>query len=53
MTKEQFKAESSYRVSMDVVGSMLKNGLLTKKEYDKIDTIMLKKYQPILGSLQV
>ncbi|MCI8403298.1 MAG: hypothetical protein HFG29_10735 [Eubacterium sp.] len=53
MTKEQFKAESSYRVSMAVVGSMLKNGLLTKKEYDKIDTIMLKKYQPILGSLQV
>ena len=41
MTKEQFKAESSYRVSM-----------LTKKEYDKIDTIMLKKYQPPVAGLR-
>ena len=52
MTKEQFKAESSYRVSMAVVGSMLKNGLLTKKEYDKIDTIMLRKYQPPIARLR-
>lgn len=52
MTKEQFKAESSYRVSMAVVGSMLKNGILTKKEYDKIDTIMLRKYQPPVAGLQ-
>lgn len=52
MTKEQFTAEKNYCVSMCIVKSMLNNELLTKQEYKKIDTIMLKKYQPILSGLQ-
>lgn len=52
MTHEQMKAESSYRISMNMAKSMLEQGFLTKAEYAKIDTIMLKKYAPILGSLR-
>ena len=53
MTQEQFKGESNYRLSMSIAKTMLEEGLLTKQEYDKIDTIMLRKYRPILGSLRV
>ena len=52
MTTEQLTAERDYRLSMSIVHSMLKDGLLTKKEYHKIDTIMTKKYEPILGNYQ-
>ena len=52
MTHEQMQAESSYRISMNMAKSMLNQGLLTKAEYAKIDTIMLKKYAPILGTLR-
>ena len=52
MTCEQIQAESSYRISMSMAKSMLEQGLLTKAEYTKIDTIMLKKYAPILGTLR-
>ena len=51
MTSEQLKDESSYRVSMAIAKSMLSRKLITSKEYAKIDTIMLKKYRPVLGSL--
>ncbi len=52
MTTEQLKAESSYKVSMNMAKAMLGQGLLTKAEYAKIDTIMLKKYRPILSALR-
>ena len=52
MTTEQFTAERDYRLSMSIISTMLKNGLLTKKEYKKIDTIMTEKYKPILGNYQ-
>ncbi len=51
MTGEQLKGESSYRVSMTIAKSMFKRGLITSKEYAKIDTIMKRKYRPIIGSL--
>lgn len=51
MTNEQFEAESHYQAAISIVKSMLKNDLITPQEYNKINTIMLKKYQPILGGL--
>ena len=51
MTAEQFKAEKDYRTAMGIANSMLKQGILTKAEYGKFNTIMLKKFSPILGSL--
>ena len=52
MTKEQFQGEVNYRISMNIAARFLKKGLITEREYAKIDTIMLKKYEPILGSLR-
>lgn len=51
MTAEQFKAEKDYRTAMGIADAMLKQGILTKAEYGKFNTIMLKKFSPILGSL--
>ena len=51
MTPEQFKAEKDYRTAMGIADTMLKQGILTKAEYNKFDTIMTNKYKPILGSL--
>lgn len=51
MINEQFEAEKEYAVRMSITRTMLKMGLITKSEYDKIDTKFLKKYKPIFGSL--
>ena len=51
MTSEQFESEKEYQVRMSIMRTMLKMGLITKSEYDKIDTKFLKKYKPIFGSL--
>ena len=51
MTSEQFESEKEYQARISIVKTMLKLGLITKSEYDKIDTKFLKKYSPIFGSL--
>lgn len=51
MTSEQFESEKEYQSRMSIMKTMLKMGLITKSEYDKIDTKFLKKYSPIFGSL--
>ncbi|MHB1453910.1 MAG: SHOCT domain-containing protein [Saccharofermentanales bacterium] len=51
MTKEQFNREKSYRISLSLAKTMLAQSLITKAEYTKIDTMLLDKYQPILGGL--
>jgi len=37
MTKEQFEREKNYQVSRSIVKSMLNSGVITEKEYEKID----------------
>ena len=51
MTKEQFKREKNYQTSRSVVKSMLDNGLITEKEYKKIDTKLVGRYRPVIGSI--
>ena len=51
MTKEQFRAERLYQMSLSIAKTMLRNGAISKEEYSEIDTILLRKYQPILGTL--
>lgn len=41
----------AYRTSMSLAAEMLSEGILTEKEYDKIDRIIAKKYSLSLGSL--
>ena len=46
-----FNAEKLYQVTMTIAKSMLTKGIITNKEYAVIDTKMLEKYRPILGTL--
>ena len=52
MSKEELHNDMLYHAAISMAKSMLEQGFLTKAEYAKIDTIMLKKYAPILGSLR-
>ncbi len=51
MSKEQFEREKNYRVSLSIAKSMLKKGIITEQDYCKIDTMLIAKYRPIIGSL--
>ena len=51
MSEEQFRAERLYRMSLSIAKTMLKKGIITKDEYSEIDTILLQKHRPILGTL--
>lgn len=52
MTAEQFEREKSYGASLSLAKTLLSKGLLTEKEYAKIDTILKGKYRPIIGGLR-
>ncbi len=51
MSKEDFRNEKLYQTTMHIARKMLKEGLISEEEYRKIDTIFLKKYKPVFGSL--
>ena len=52
MTHEQFEREKNYQVSRAITKSMLSKGLITTKDYKKIDTMIIAKYNPVIGSLR-
>jgi len=51
MTEMQFQAEKRYQVALSIANSLLEKELITKEEYAAINTILLEKYRPILGTL--
>lgn len=51
MNNKQFEAEKDYQASMLCFRQMLESGKITQEEYQQIDTILLNKYRPLLGSL--
>ena len=51
MTKEEFKNEKLYQTTMHIARKMLKEGIISEKEYNQIDAIFLEKYKPVLGKL--
>ena len=51
MTPKQFETEKEYQSRMSIIRSILKLGLITKSEYNKINTKFLEKYSPIFGSI--
>ena len=51
MNEDQFEREKLYQATMNMFRSMLKNGLITEEQYAIIDTKMLEKYRPLLGTL--
>ncbi|MCI9560415.1 SHOCT domain-containing protein [Candidatus Ventrimonas sp. KK005] len=51
VSEEQFRAERLYLMSLSVAESMLQKGIISEDEYSEIDTILLEKYRPTLGTL--
>lgn len=51
MSKLEFQREKLYRIALSIAKSMLKNALISEEEYRQIDTILLEKYKPTLGTL--
>lgn len=51
MTKEQFEREKNYSAAMAVARAMLSKGLISEKDYRRIDTIYKAKYRPVIGAL--
>ena len=51
MTEIQFQAEKRYQVAISMAKALLEKGLLTQEEYAVIDTKLLEKFQPALGTL--
>ncbi len=51
MSEKEFRAELLYRMSLSVARNLLQNGIITKDEYQQIDTLLLKKHRPVLGTL--
>ena len=52
MSEKQFEAELNYQAAIEIADGFRKRGLLTEEEYHQIDTILLKKFRPFLGSLR-
>lgn len=52
MNDKQFNSELEYQIRMCIMRKMLKNQAITEQEYKKIDEGLIKKYNPILGSLK-
>ena len=50
MNKE-WNNEFQYQITMSLVRQLKENGTISDNEYKQIDTIMLEKYKPILGTL--
>ncbi|WP_040197168.1 SHOCT domain-containing protein [Candidatus Soleaferrea massiliensis] len=53
MTAEQFDREKNYGAAISLAKTLLFKGLITEKEYDKIDKILIGKYRPIISGLRV
>jgi len=53
MSHEQFEREKNYRVSLSIAKAMLSKGIISEQEYSIIDTMLIARYRPIIGSLCV
>lgn len=51
MNKEQFNREKKYRVSIAIAKNLMDKGIISEKDYRKIDTRLVQKYRPIFGSI--
>ena len=51
MENKSFERETSYQVTINLFRQLLKQGVINKDEYNKIDTKMIEKYQPVFGTL--
>lgn len=51
MDKSQFERERNYQISLSIAKRMLSKGLIDKKDFIKIESMLVAKYHPLIGSL--
>ncbi|MDD2960271.1 MAG: hypothetical protein PHR92_17455 [Lachnospiraceae bacterium] len=51
MDKQEFANEKLYQVTMLMARKMHAEGIVSKKEYEQIDTVFREKYHPTFGTL--
>ena len=51
LSPDQFQRELSYRAAMTVIRHMLREGLITRGEFVRIQPILAKKFSPVWGGL--
>ena len=51
ITKGRFEREKKYRGSLAIAKNLLNKEIITKSDYRKIDTMLTKKYTPLLGNV--
>ena len=47
LTQEQFDREAGFRLSLSIMGRLVADGLLTPKEYGRIEPILTQKFSPV------
>lgn len=52
MNKQQFQREKAYGAALTIARTLLERGLITRHEYRTIKTMLIRKYRPVIGSLQ-
>lgn len=50
MTKKQFEQEMQYQALVTLIQRMLDEGIISRKEYQKIETNLYEKYHPLFRS---
>lgn len=51
MTAEQFKREKNYRAAIAIANNMLMKKIINKGDFNKINKMLIEKYNPIIGAL--
>lgn len=51
MSKEELRNEKLYQTTMHIAQKMLRDGIISEKEYRRVDKMFIEKYHPILGTL--
>ena len=51
MSSEQFNHEKNYQVTVYIARLMLRDKIINEEEFLRIESIMLEKYKPLLGTL--
>ena len=51
MSYEKFESEKMYQITLHIVRKLMQEGLLTEDEMSIIDSMLIKKYNPLLGCL--
>ena len=47
LTQEQFDRECGYRLAISIMERLMEDGLLTPKEYGRIEPILTQKFSPV------